>query len=138
MALPDDARIGCVTLTVSNLERSLGFYRDILGFDAMVRDGVGAVLSADGATPLVELIERTDAIARPRRCTGLFHIAILVPSRAALGCSLRRLSDTKWPLTGVADHLVSEALYLDDPDGYEVSLYWAGEKRTKSGRSARR
>jgi catechol 2,3-dioxygenase len=72
---------------------------------------------------LIELHENTGAIAKPRRSTGLFHFAILVPSRAALGRSLRRLVDKGWPMTGASDHLVSEALYLDDPDGLGIEIY---------------
>jgi catechol 2,3-dioxygenase len=63
------------------------------------------------------------AIPKPRRSAGLFHFAILVPSRAALGRSLRRLADRQWPLSGASDHLVSEALYLDDPDGLGIEIY---------------
>src|SRR4029453_12298387 len=72
---------------------------------------------------LLELHERKDAVAKPRRSSGLFHFAILVPSRAALGRSLRRLAEKQWPMSGAADHLVSEALYLDDPDGLGIEIY---------------
>jgi catechol 2,3-dioxygenase len=72
---------------------------------------------------LIELHEDTSAVAKPRRSAGLFHFAILVPSRAALGRSLRRLVDQRYPLTGASDHLVSEALYLDDPDGLGIEIY---------------
>src|SRR4029453_10819639 len=72
---------------------------------------------------LLELHERKDAVAKPRRSSGLFHFAILVPSRAALGRPLRRLAEQRWPISGAADHLVSEALYLDDPDGLGIEIY---------------
>ncbi|MFA5909579.1 MAG: VOC family protein [Vicinamibacterales bacterium] len=123
MPLPADAHIGTVSLTVSDLDRSLPFYRDILGFQEISRAGRTSSLSAGGGRPLIELHERRDAVPRPRRSTGLFHFAILVPSRAALGRSLRRLADRQWPLSGAADHLVSEALYLDDPDGLGIEIY---------------
>ncbi len=123
MALPADARIGSATLTVSNLDRSLQFYEQTIGFQVLRRDGDVAALSADGETTLIELHERRGALPRPPRSAGLFHVAILVPSRAALGRSLRRLASERWRLTGVADHLVSEALYLDDPDGLGLEIY---------------
>ena len=123
MALPDDAHIGCVSLTVRSLERSVAFYRDVLGFRVGKLTDVEAALSADGTRTLVELHERADAVLRPRRCTGLFHFAILVPDRGALGRSVRHLDEQGWPLTGVADHLVSEALYLNDPDGLGIEIY---------------
>src|SRR5215210_4808184 len=117
MPLPGDAHIGRVSLTVRDLDRSLLFYRDVLGFVETRRDGRISHLSPGGDRVLVELHERTDAIPKPRRSSGLFHFAILVPSRAALGRSLRRLTEKRWPMSGAADHLVSEALYLNDPDG---------------------
>jgi catechol 2,3-dioxygenase len=119
MSLPADAHIGQVTLTVSNLDRSLQFYRDVLGFE----ESQPAKLSPPGGRILIELHERKDAIARPRRSSGLFHFAILVPSRAALGRSLRRLAEQRWPISGAADHLVSEALYLNDPDDLGIEIY---------------
>lgn len=122
MSLPADAHIGSVSLTVSDLDRSVSFYREVLGFEE-AREGRNAFLSAGGGPVLIELRERRDAVPKPRRSTGLFHFAILVPSRAALGQSLRRLADRQWPLSGVADHLVSEALYLDDPDGLGIEIY---------------
>ena len=118
MALPSDAHIGQVSLTVRDLERSGRFYQDVLGF----KEVSAGMLSAGGRT-LIELHERADAIPRPRRSSGLYHFAILVPSRAALGRSLRRLADQRWPITGAADHLVSEALYLNDPDGLGIEIY---------------
>lgn len=122
MALPEDAHIGEVSLTVTNLERSVAFYRDVLGFREVTRDDGVSRLGADART-LVELHENPQAIPKPRRSTGLYHFAILVPSRAALGRSLRRLFERRWPLTGASDHLVSEALYLNDPDGLGIEIY---------------
>src|SRR5690348_4126131 len=118
MPLPQDAHIGQVSLTVSNVDQSIRFYTDVLGFEAG-----GTQLRPPGGRTLIALHERRDAIRRPRRSTGLYHLAILVPSRAALGRSLRRLVDKRWPMTGASDHLVSEALYLDDPDGLGIEIY---------------
>ena len=123
MPLPADAHIGQVSLTVQNLDRSAVFYRDVLGFTETRREGPVCVLSPPDGRTLIELHENPDAIARPRRSSGLFHFAILVPTRAALGRSLRRLADRRWPISGAADHLVSEALYLNDPDGLGIEIY---------------
>jgi catechol 2,3-dioxygenase len=123
MPLPADAHIGSVSLIVSNLDRSVSFYRDTLGFQETSRDGRTAVLAAGDGPVLLELRELGGAIPKPRRSTGLFHFAVLVPTRAALGRSLRRLADQQWPLSGAADHLVSEALYLNDPDGLGIEIY---------------
>ena len=121
--LPDSAHIGSATLTVSDLDRSVAFYQDVLGFREHRREGRTAFLGADGARDLIVLDELKGAVARPRRSAGLFHVAILVPSRAALARSLVHLVQRGWSLTGVADHLVSEALYLNDADGLGLEIY---------------
>jgi catechol 2,3-dioxygenase len=118
VTLPVDAHIGKVSVTVKDRDRSVAFYRDVLGFV----EGEGG-LAPPGGRVLIELHERKDAIPKPRRTAGLYHFAILVPSRAALGRSLRRLAEMRWPISGAADHLVSEALYLDDPDGLGIEIY---------------
>ena len=123
MTLPADAHIGQVSLTVSDRDRSLLFYQDVLGFSELRREGPVSLLAPASGRVLIELHERKDAVARPRRSSGLFHFAILVPSRAALGRSLRRLADKRWPISGASDHLVSEALYLNDPDGLGIEIY---------------
>lgn len=123
MPLPNDAHIGQVSLTVRDLDRSLQFYQDVLGFREARRDGRTSWLAAEEGRTIIELHEHTAATAKPRRSSGLYHFAILVPSRAALGRSLRRLVDRHYPLTGASDHLVSEALYLDDPDGLGIEIY---------------
>lgn len=99
------------------------FYRDTLGLIETHREGQSSRLAPPGGRTLIELHENRDAIPKPRRSAGLFHFAILVPSRAALGRSLRRLSEQQWPISGAADHLVSEALYLNDPDGLGIEIY---------------
>ena len=137
VSLPNDAHIGRVSLTVRDLDRSLLFYRDVLGFHEIAGSSAFAPgASADKKDPaprtamlgagrrvLVELHENKDAVPKPRRSSGLYHFATLVPSRAALGRSLRRLAEKRWPLSGASDHLVSEALYLDDPDGLGIEIY---------------
>ncbi len=120
--LPADAHIGSVSLTVSDLDRSLEFYTDVLGLQAMRRSGHDVTLGAGGPA-LVRLSAREGAVRKPRRTSGLYHVAILVPNRAALGRSLWRLTERRWALTGASDHLVSEALYLDDPDGLGIEIY---------------
>lgn len=123
MTLPADAQIASVRLVVSHLDRSLRFYRETLGFEVVDHAGGHATLAAADGPVLIELMERSDAVPRPRRSAGLYHFAILVPSRAALGRSIRRLVDKRWSITGAADHLVSEAIYLDDPDGLGIEIY---------------
>jgi catechol 2,3-dioxygenase len=121
--LPADAHIGEVTLGVSNLERSLSFYTGIIGLTTASRDGSTAALAPAGGRVIVRLEQVGHAMPRPRRSSGLYHFAILVPDRAALGRSLRRLGESRWALSGASDHLVSEALYLDDPDGLGIEIY---------------
>jgi len=119
--------IGHVHLKVADLDRALGFYRDVLGFEVMQRFGREAVfLSAGGYHHHIGLNtwESKGAPPPPRGTTGLYHVAILYPTRQALADALRRLIAAGIKLTGAADHGVSEALYLDDPDGNGVELYW--------------
>jgi len=120
-------RIGHVHLRGSDIERALGFYRDVLGFAVTQRYGRDAVfLSAGGYHHHIGLNtwESKGGSPPPPGTTGLFHVAILYPTRAALGDALRRIAKAGVRLTGGADHGVSEALYLDDPDGNGVELYW--------------
>jgi catechol 2,3-dioxygenase len=123
MGLPEDARIGEVELRVRDIDRSLEFYEQTLGFVRLTRNGGTATLSTDGRTPLVHLAADAAARPRPPRTAGLFHVAILVPNRAALGRSVLRIAERGWSLSGAADHWVSEAIYLDDPDGLGLEIY---------------
>ena len=120
--LPDETAIGAVDLIVRDLDRSLGFYTQTIGFEDLGRKGGVAALGGGGRT-LLRLRGEPEAPPRPPRTTGLFHFAILVPSRAELARSLMRLADRGWQLTGASDHLVSEALYLNDPDGIGIEIY---------------
>lgn len=121
-----DTSIGEVHLTISNMDRSLDFYQKILGFKLQRQDGdtatLGASNSDDTAPKLLVLTERPDA-QRTRGTTGLYHYAVLVPSRLDLAHSLQRIMQTRTPVQGFADHLVSEAIYLPDPDGNGIEIY---------------
>ena len=126
--LPVDprVRIGHVHLKVADLERALAFYRDVLGFQVTQHMGRRAVfLSAGGYHHHIGLNTWESAGGKPPPpgTTGLYHIAILYPTRALLGDALKRLVDAGIALDGAADHGVSEALYLRDPDGNGVELY---------------
>lgn len=128
LAHPIDAavKIGHVHLKVADIDRALGFYRDVLGFEITHRRGTQAVfLSAGGYHHHIALNtwESLGGQPPPRGTTGLFHLAILYPSRARLADALRRLMDANIPLDGASDHGVSEALYLRDPDQNGVELY---------------
>ena len=121
-----ETTIGHVHLHVADLERSLGFYRDTLGFEVTARYGDSAVfLSAGGYHHHIGLNtwQGKGAPPAPKGHAGLYHFAILFPTRKELAHALKRLIDADYPLTGTADHGVSEALYLDDPDGIGVELY---------------
>jgi len=121
--LPAVTRIGRVVLQVGDLERSLRYYRDVIGLGVLERQGGRAVLGGPDRHPLVELRERPGVAPVGRRARlGLFHFAILLPDRAALGRFLGHLSRLG-VRAGMSDHLVSEALYLYDPDGLGIEVY---------------
>lgn len=121
-----ETTVGHIHLTVSDLDRSLGFYRDLLGFEISARYGDSAVfLSAGGYHHHIGLNTWSGkgATPAPRGHTGMYHVAFLYPSRLELAKVLKKLMDAKYPLDGSADHGVSEAIYLRDPDGNGVELY---------------
>ncbi|MES3017029.1 MAG: VOC family protein [Bacteroidota bacterium] len=125
--IPDSTRIGHVHLKVADLERALSFYHELLGFEITQRYGDQAVfVSAGGYHHHIGLNTwySKDGPPAPRHSSGLFHTAILYPERKDLAAILKRILDAGYPLTGASDHGVSEALYLDDPDGNGVELYW--------------
>ena len=120
-------RVGHVHLKVADLERAIGFYRDVLGFEVTQRMGrQAAFLSAGGYHHHIGLNtwESAGGRAPAPGTTGLFHVAILYPTRAGLGDALRRLVKAGIPLEGASDHGVSEALHLRDSDDNGVELYW--------------
>ncbi|MDB9279154.1 VOC family protein [Halorubrum ezzemoulense] len=119
--LPPETRIGRGALRVADLDEAVAFYRDVVGLSVLDRNDGRAALGAGGA-PLLVLERDADAPDRERSDAGLFHTAFRVPSRAALGEALARVREG-WRLDGASDHLVSEALYLDDPEGNGVEIY---------------
>ena len=140
--VPIDAgvRIGHVHLKVADIERALGFWHGVLGFEVMQRREGAVFISAGGYHHHIAL-NTWDSLGGPapaKGTTGLYHVAILYPSRAALGRALARVHTARIKLTGASDHGVSVALYLDDPDGNGVELYWDKPKtdwpRTADGK----
>lgn len=125
--IPPQTRIGHVHLKVSDLQKSLDFYSGLLGFDkVMLYGGQAAFISAGGYHHHIGLNtwHSKGAPPAPEYAPGLYHTAILYPERKDLAAILQRLIDAKYPITGASDHGVSEAIYLDDPDGNGVELYW--------------
>ncbi len=124
---PPETRVGHIHLKVTDLERSIAFYRDVLGFDLKLRYGAQAAFLAagqyhhhvglntwhsDGAAPVT------------RKAAGMYHVAFVYPDRAALGRAVGNVRASGVEITGAADHGVSEAVYFDDPDGNGIELYW--------------
>ena len=125
--IPAGTRIGHVHLKVADLNRALGFYRDLLGFELQQFYGENAAfISAGGYHHHIGLNTwySKNGPPAPRHAAGLFHTAILYPTRKDLAIVVKRLILAKYPLTGASDHGVSEAIYMDDPDGNGVELYW--------------
>jgi catechol 2,3-dioxygenase len=125
--LPAQTRIGHVHLKVADLDRSLAFYRDLLGFEVTTMYGTqAAFISAGGYHHHIGLNTwySKDAPPAEQEGVGLFHTAILYPTRKDLALIFDRLRKARYPFTGASDHGVSEALYLNDPDGNGVELYW--------------
>lgn len=125
--VPAGTRIGHVHLKVTDLERSLSFYRDLLGFGLQQYFGDSAAfISAGGYHHHIGLNtwHSKNGVPAPVKAAGLYHTAILYPTRKDLAIVLKRLIEAKYPLTGASDHGVSEAIYLDDPDENGVELYW--------------
>ena len=121
-SLPADTRLGAIRLRAGDVDRLRAFYETTIGLELLGADDGVTALGVDGR-PLVELVPGPDAPARAARSTGLFHLALLVPTRADLARTLRRVEAAGWPLSGASDHLVSEALYLADPESNGIELY---------------
>lgn len=133
MKLNPQTSIGHVHLKVSDLERSIDFYTKVLGFDLTARYGTGAAfLSAGGYHHHIGLNtwESEGGTSPTQGTTGLYHFAILYPSRKELANALKGLVEANYPVTGAADHGVSEAIYLNDPDGNGIELYYDKPKDT--------
>lgn len=125
--IPAETRLGHVHLKVADINRALTFYKDLLGFEITQYYGDSAVfLSAGDYHHHIGLNtwHSRNAGPAPANNAGLYHLAILYPTRKDLATILKRLSDAKYPLTGASDHGVSEAIYLNDPDHNGVELYW--------------
>jgi catechol 2,3-dioxygenase len=120
MEIAPDAHMGLVELSVSDLDRSIAYWQDAIGLRLLSRENGTAELGAD--TPLVRFVEEPGA--RPAQgFTGLFHVALLVPDRPSLGRFLAHAGRERIPLTGLSDHVVSEAIYLRDPDHHGIEVY---------------
>ena len=125
--IPAQTRIGHVHLKVTDLDRALKFYCDLLGFNLITRGGKDAAfISAGGYHHHIGLNTwySKNSSPAPLNSAGLFHIAILYPSRRELSVAYKRLVDFNYPISGAADHGVSEAIYLNDPDQNGIELYW--------------
>ena len=136
--IPAQTRMGAVHLTVSSLERSLEYYRDSIGLEVLAKGDGRATLGA-GSTRLLELVELPGAQPAPGR-TGLFHFALLLPDRRSLALWLAHAVRTRVRLAGAADHFVSEAIYLSDPDRHGIEIYadrprelWEGDVAARMG-----
>ncbi len=121
MKLPENIRINSLHLLIQNLERSVAFYTGVIGMKLLARDEQSASLGV-GEIPLLVLHENPTA-HQVKGTSGLYHFAILVPERDDLSYALRRIAETQTPVQGFADHGVSEAIYLPDPDGNGIEIY---------------
>lgn len=120
--LPDAASIGSVTLSVKNLDRSINFYQQVIGLTAILISD-GAAFMGVNHDPFLILVEKPNAAPTPPRATGLYHVALLFPTRTELARVIRNVAVRQYPMEGYADHRVSEAFYLSDPDGHGLELY---------------
>ncbi|UHA60131.1 VOC family protein [Metabacillus litoralis] len=118
-----EPRIGYVELQVSNLDRSLTFYEELIGFQLLEQDEKTATLTTNGLVPQLILKEEESFVERPPGTTGLYHFAIVVPTRKDLALSTKHLLESGYPIQGASDHQYSEAVYLADPDNNGIEIY---------------
>jgi len=123
VSIASDTTLGPVRLVVADVDRVADFYENTIGLGEVERSGDVVRLGAEPGVPAVELVGRPDAPPRSPRNTGLFHLAVLVPSRPELARAVQRVAAAGWRFTGASDHLVSEALYLNDPEGNGIEIY---------------
>jgi catechol 2,3-dioxygenase len=115
--------VSSLHLKVEDLERSLSFYKDMIGFKVMKKTEHKALLTADGQSPLLTIEQPGNVSPKEKRTTGLYHFALLLPNRKDLGLVIKHLTFMKYPLQGGSNHGISEAVYLSDPDGNGIELY---------------
>ena len=135
MEISPDAHMGLVELSVSDLDRSLAYWQDAIGLRVLSRENGTAELGAD--TPLLRFVEEPGA-GSAQGYTGLFHVALLVPDRPSLGRFLAHAVRGQIPLTGLSDHVVSEAIYLRDPDYHGIEIYADRPREQWEGQVAQR
>lgn len=112
-----------IHLKVEDIDRSLGFYQDIMGFKVLKNEERLAVLTSDGVTPMIIIEQPIDVIAKLPKRTGLYHFALLLPNRISLGLFLKNIIKNQYPIIGGSNHGVSEAVYLQDPDDNGIEIY---------------
>jgi catechol 2,3-dioxygenase len=134
--LPAATRMGVVSLTVGDLGRALDYYRGTIGL-RVLGESRGAALLGSGETPLLDLVEVPGA-STPRGHTGLYHFALLLPERTDLARWLAHAARDRVRLVGLSDHFVSEAIYLSDPDGHGIEIYWDRPRQLWDGQVATR
>ncbi len=123
--LPDETHVSHVQLRIRNLARALGFYQTVIGLQVVDRSPVTVTLSATGSAPAILLLtEDPNAVPRPQRATGLYHLAIRYPTRRDLAHALVRLVQASYTISGGSDHPFGSSIYLEDPDGNGVELYF--------------
>lgn len=120
---PTISHVSHVQLNTLRLDEMTDFYQQIIGLKVLNHDADLVQLTADGFTPLITLVSRRDFILKPRGRTGLYHMALLMPDRRELGLFLKHLQAVSYPLIGASHHGVSEALYLEDPEGNGIEVY---------------